>query len=435
MDSFPLSVLLLAVAGLILASAFFSSSETGMMALNRYRLKHLSEAGNPGARRASRLLKRPDRLIGLILIGNNFVNNMAASLATMIAVRLLGDQHIALAASVATITLTLVVLVFAEVTPKTWAALHPERIAFPASWLLTPLLRLLSPLVALVNGVSNGLLRLLGVRVDQVGPDRLSLEELRTVVHESGEMVPRRHHNMLLGILDLEHVAVNDIMVPRGDVVGIDLNDHIDDIIEQLRSSAHTRLPVYRGDINDVVGILHLRNAARFLTSDTLTHEVLIEVTRDPYFVPESTPLHIQLFNFQHEKRRIGIVVDEYGDVQGIVTLEDILEEIVGEFTTNIAETAWDIAPQPDGSYLIEGSAVLREINRSLHWTLPIDGPKTLNGLVLEHLETIPDASLCLRIEDYQLEIVQTKDNQVKTVRVRRCPVTASAVAQRVEPS
>ena len=420
MENLPPSFLIVVLVILVLVSAFFSGSETAMMALNRYRLKHLASQENTSARRVLALLKRPDRLIGLILVGNNFANNLAASLATLLAIQILGPSHVGLAASVATVVLTLVLLVFAEVTPKTVAALHPERIAFPASLLLAPLMKLLSPVVSTVNFVTNNLLKLFGIDVTNVTDDHLSSEELRSLVHESGSLIPPRRQKMLLRILDLEKHSVEDIMISRSEVVGVDLEDDMGHIVNQLRTSVHTRLPVFRGDLNDVVGILHLRNTARFLLQDDLTHETLEEIAREPYFIPEGTALHTQLFNFQHEKRRIGMVVDEYGDVLGIVTLEDILEEIVGEFTTNFAETSSQGIPKDEqGYFLIDGTASLREINRNLEWELPVDGPKTVNGLIIEHLQAIPDANICLETGGYLFEIIQVADNRIKKVKVK----------------
>lgn len=397
---------------LILLSGFFSSSETGMMSLNPYRLKHLVKSKHPGARKAQQLLERPDRLIGIILIGNNFVNILASSIATVIAIRLFGDSGIAIATGI----LTLVILVFAEVTPKTMAALKPEAIAFPAAFVLDLLLKITMPLVWALNAITNGLLALLGVKpVD--GTDSLSREELRTVVNESGNLIPTRHRKMLLSILDLEKVTVDDIMVPRNEVIGLDLDDDMDVIIEQLRANQHTRLPVYKSDMNNPLGILHARNAARFLLADEKTKALLLQHTVEPYFVPSGTQLNTQLVNFQKEKRRVGLVVDEYGDVKGIVTIEDILEEIVGEFTTDMAATSKDIHPQDDGSFYIDGSATIREINRALKWKLPTNGPKTLNGVIMETLETIPQNPISIRVGQYVLEIKQIKDNQVRTAR------------------
>lgn len=413
-DDLPLGLLFGLLFLLICLSAFFSSSETGMMSINRYRLSHQAKGGERSAKRVLRLLGRPDRLIGVILIGNNFVNNLAASIATIVAIHFFGEVS---GPAVATLVLTIVILIFAEVTPKTYAAIKPERIAYPTSLALEPLLKLLYPLVWLVNAISNGLLHLLGVRNIEGNADNLTRDELRTVVHEAGAMIPRRHQAMLLSILDLENVTVNDIMVPRHEIVGIDLDDELDSILAQIRASQHTRVPVYKGDINNIIGILHLRNAARFLSKPEVTKAAIVQEAREPYFIPESTQLHTQLLNFQQQKRRIGIVVDEYGDVEGLVTLEDILEEIVGEFTTDVAGMHQDIQPQDDGSYVIEGTANIREINKLLGWQLPTDGPKTLNGLILEHLESFPDAPACLQLGTTRMEILQVKDNLITAAR------------------
>ncbi|MEE3214237.1 MAG: HlyC/CorC family transporter, partial [Pseudomonadota bacterium] len=352
-DDFPVGLLFGLLFLLITLSGFFSSSETGMMSINRYRLSHQANSGQRNAKRVLRLLARPDRLIGVILIGNNFVNNLAASIATIIAIHFFGDVS---GPAISTAILTIVVLIFAEVTPKTFAAVKPERIAYPASMILEPLLKLLYPLVWVVNVISNGLLRLLGVKSIDGSGDHLTRDELRTVVHEAGTLIPHRHQAMLLSILDLENVTVNDIMVPRHEVVGIDLDDSLEDILTQIRTSQHTRLPVFKGDINNIIGMLHLRNAARFLSRPEVTKAAIVQEAREPYFIPESTPLHTQLLNFQKQKRRIGIVVDEYGDVEGLVTLEDILEEIVGEFTTDVAGQEQDMLPQSDGSHVIDGT-------------------------------------------------------------------------------
>jgi Mg2+/Co2+ transporter CorB len=385
-----------------------------MMSINRYRLSHQANSGERAAKRVLRLLSRPDRLIGVILIGNNFVNNLAASIATIIAIHFFGDVS---GPAIATAALTIVILIFAEVTPKTFAAVKPERIAYPASVALEPLLKLFYPFVWLVNAISNGLLRLLGIRDIDGSADNLTRDELRTVVHEAGTMIPRRHQTMLLSILDLENVTVNDIMVPRQEIAGIDLDDDLETILAQIRSSQHTRVPVYKGDINNIIGILHLRNAARFLSKPEVTKAAIVQEAREPYFIPESTPLHTQLLNFQQHKRRIGIVVDEYGDVEGLATLEDILEEIVGEFTTDEAATHREIHPQDDGSYIIEGTTNIRDINKVLAWQLPTDGPKTLNGLILEHLEAFPDAPACLQLGAIRMEILQIKDNLITSAR------------------
>lgn len=400
---------------LIFCSAFFSSSETGMMSLNRYRLRHMVKNNHKAAIRASKLLQRPDRLIGVILIGNNFVNILASAIATIIAVELWGEAGIA----IATALLTLVILIFAEVTPKTVAALHPDKIAFPAAYLLQPLLKLLYPLVWIVNFITNGLLKLFGIKVTEGNQHHLSTEELRTLVNESGAVLKQRNQSMLLGVLELDDVTVNDVMIPRNEVLGIDLDDDLDVIIEQLSTTPHTRMPVYRGELNKVVGILHMRNLAQLFQQDAVTKPAILQVIHEPYFVPESTPLQTQLLNFQKESRRIALVVDEYGDIQGIITLEDILEEIVGELSTGNKEENQDIHPQDDGSYFIDGTANIRDVNKSLDWDLPTDGPKTINGMVTELLESIPDANVCIEIGYYRLETLLISDNLIKTVRVR----------------
>lgn len=417
MDDPSTGALFGAIFVMIILSAYFSGSETAMMALNRYRLKHLANEGHGGAKRASRLLERPDRLLGVILIGNNLVNFSAASIATLIALRIFGEHGVAAAPVVCTI----VFLIFSEVTPKTISAAYPERIALPSSYILEVLLWGLYPIVWLVNGFANGVLWLIGVRQRKHGEDNLTREELRTVVYE-GAQIASHPQNMLLGILDLEKVTVEDIMVPRTEIFGIDINDDLDIIVKQLRASQHTRIPVYKEDIDKVIGILHLRNAAKFLTHDELSKAALLQVTEEPYFVPENTPLQLQLFNFQQAKERIGLVVDEYGDIQGIVTIEDILEEIVGEFTTDLADTNVDIHPQEDGSYLIEGSTHVRLINRQLNWELPQEGAKTLSGIIIEHLETIPDSNICVKLGDYRVEIVQIQDNMIRTAKVSKAP-------------
>ncbi len=389
------------------------------MSLNRYRLKHLVKKNHRGAVRAASLLERPDRLIGVILIGNNLVNNFAAAIATVIAIRLYGDGAIA----AASILLTLAVLIFSEVTPKTIAALHPEKIAFPASFILKPLLWVLYPAVWLVNSISNGLARLFGVDPSATSnSEHLHPDELRTAVDEHGDLIPDQHQGILLNVLDLEKATVEDIMIPRNDVCGIDLEDDIPTILKRIRSSEYTRLPVYEGDINKVVGILHLRNAARFIHGDneSVTHEAIRRFTREPYFIPEGTPLHTQLMNFQQQKRRMAIVVDEYGDIQGIVTMEDLLEEIVGDFTTNLAEEENpEISALDNGWHSVEGGTSIRDINRHLGWALPTEGPKTLNGLMVEKLENIPSGHVGMRVGNYLLETVTLTDKMIEMAKVR----------------
>lgn len=415
MDDIPLSVLFGSLVILILLSAFFSSSETGMMALNRYRLRHLVRDKHRSAMLADSLLKSPDKLLGLILLGNTLVNILAASISTIIAVRMYGQIGLA----IAPVALTIVLLIFAETAPKTFAALRPEHIAFPASYILVPLLKIFYPIIYVINKISNGIIFIFGMDPKEKEDAPLSREELRTVVREARTMIPRRHQRMLLSILDLENETVDDIMVPRNELVGIDLNDPATEIINQLTRSQHTRMILYRDNIDNIIGMIHARHLLRVINDHAVfTAEDLEAVATDPYYVPEGTPLHTQLVNFQRLKLRNGLVVDEYGVVQGMVTLEDILEEIVGEFTTDIQTYNLDIHPQEDGSVIIDGTATIRDINRQLHWDLPADGPKTLNGLILEHLEDIPESGTSLRIGEYTFEITQAADNAVKSARI-----------------
>jgi len=415
LNEISLSVLFILLGIMLVLSAFFSSSETGMMALNRYRLRHLIKNRHKTAIKVDTLLQRPDRLIGLILLGNNLVNIIAATIATLIGMRLLGDLGVALAPFI----LVIVFLIFAEVLPKTVAALHPEAVAFPAAYILSLLMKLFYPAVYIINKISNGILNLFNINPEKLTEIALSRDELHTVVREAGHLIPQRHQKMLLSILELENVTVNDIMVPRNELVAIDLNDPVNEIIEQIIHCQHTRLPVYESDIDNIIGILHMRRIPRILTDkEDINPESLKQILVEPYFVPEGTPLHQQLLNFQHQKRRFGLVVDEYGVIQGIVTLEDILEEIVGEFTTDLQNFSQDIHRQDDGCFLIDGSATLRDINRQLNWDLPTQGPKTLNGLILEQLEHIPETGTSMRIGNYTIEITQVSDNAVKKAKI-----------------
>lgn len=388
-----------------------------MMSLNRYRLKHLARAKHRGAMQTQKLLERPDKLIGLILIGNNFVNISATSIATWICVRIWGPD---LGFAIATFGLTAIILIFSEVTPKTLAALHPEKIAFPASYILRPLSFILTPFIVGLNVITNGLLRLVGVKVGEGIDDHLSTEELKTVVAEAGALIPKRHQKMLVSILDLERVTVEDIMIPRAEITGIDLDLPLDELVKQMKNSVHTRLPVYQDEVDNIKGFLHARQMAKLLAYDEedLTIDAIIAATSPVYFIPEGTPLNTQLLNFQRKKQRIGLVVDEYGDILGLATIEDILEEIVGEFTTDFADASKDIQKGEDGCIIIDGSATVRDINRSLSWELPTDGPKTLNGLIIEYIEAIPTAGTGMRLAGYPMEILQVKSNMVKSVKV-----------------
>lgn len=415
MDNISTDMLFVILGLLIFISAYFSGSETGMMSINRYRLKHLEKQKHRGAKRVSKLLAKPDKLIGLILIGNNLVNIFATLITGIIAQRLYGDTGVFYAG----LLLTLVILIFAEITPKTLAALYPEKVAFPSSLILTLLLKLLLPIVVAVNWITNGILAMLGISSEQREQHSLSSEELRTVVNESGAMLKSRDQDMLVSILDLEKVTVEDIMIPRNELVGIDINNDWKRIQKQLTQSNHTRVLLYRDNIDDVVGYVHMRDALRLVSKGQFTKATLLRAVRELYFIPEGTPLNIQLLKFQRAKERLGLVVDEYGDIQGLVTLEDILEEIVGDFTTTMTPTTSDeVNVQPDGSYLVDGSATVRDINKEMTWSFPTDGPKTLNGLVLEYLEDIPEANLSVRIAGYPLEIIEVKDNMIKTVRI-----------------
>lgn len=413
MSEIPVWALFVILALLIACSAFFSSSETAMMALNRYRLKSLADKGNRSARLASRLLEQPDRLLGVILLGNNLVNLSAASISTIAALRMYGEPAIA----IFTFILTLVILVFAEVAPKTLAMRHPEGIAYPASYVLIVLLWILYPLVWIINLFANRFLQLFNIK-QQVNIDALNKDELRTVVREAESLIPKSHHDMLLGILDLEHITVEDIMVSRSAIEGIDLDDEWDEIREQLATSHHTRLPVFKGNLDNVIGILHLRRAIHAMQMDDLNKEKLVQLLRPAYFVPVDTPVMQQLLIMQNDRRRLGLAVDEYGDLQGMVTMDEILEEIVGEFTKQVPGDLLDVHRQKDDSYIVNGMASIRDLNRNMGWKLPVDGPKTLNGLILEKLEDTPQTGTTLLINNYPVEVVQTKDAAVKIARI-----------------
>ncbi|QSA98546.1 HlyC/CorC family transporter [Methylococcus sp. EFPC2] len=409
MNDIPLSLLLISLGLLIFVSAFFSGSETGLMTLNRYRLLHQVKKGHPAALRAQRLLQHPDRLIGLILLGNNFMNILASSLTTIVFLRLFGENGIALAAG----ALTIIVLIFAEVAPKTLAALYPEKVAYPATWLILPLMKIFYPVVWIINTLANLMLKLLGFDPKGQAHSALSKEELRTVVAEASAMIPDRYQNMLLSVLDLESATVDDIMIPRHEIVGIDLDEPLEDILDLIRNSRHTRLPVYRKSIDKVFGLLHLRKILLKMSQSEISKEMLAKSVDRIYFVPENMPLHQLLANFRREGLRFGLVIDEYGDVQGLVTLEDLLQEIVGEFTTD----SLDVRKQKDGSHLVDAGIGLRELNRITGWALPTEGPKTLNGLIIEYLETIPEPGTSLKLFEHRLEITEMDNNVVKQVR------------------
>jgi len=398
-------------------SGFFSSTETALMSLNRYRLRHRAREGSVGARTAERLLAQPDRLIGVILVCNNFVNSAAAAIVTVISLSLGGEAYAAIGVGI----FTVVLIIFGEVAPKTYGALYPERLALPAALVYDVLLKILYPVVWTTNLLANGVLRLMGISREKAGATSLSREELRTVVAEASTVIPHRHQRMLMSILDLERINVEDIMVPRNEIAGLDVSDDWDDILDQLRDSRHTRIPVYDGSVDELVGILHMKKVARLLARDELDREQLVALarSREPYYVPEGTSLNTQLLNFQRQRRRVAFVVDEYGDVQGLVTLEDLLEEIVGEFTSDTSSLHKDVHKEKGGTFIVNASASVRTLNRKMGWSLPTSGPRTLNGLIIEYLETIPDPGTSLRINDYSIDILQTGDNAVKTVRLK----------------
>lgn len=403
---------------LLILSAFFSGSETGMMALNRYRLRHQKKKSS-GARRAAKLLEKPDRLIGLILIGNNAVNILAAIIANMLAIIYVGE---AAAPWVATASLTVLVLVFSEVTPKTIAAQNPEWFAFRTSHILRPLMQVMVPLVVLINKFTNFVISLLGFDPTKDRDDGLDSEELKSLVDLSSHKLSSSNQGMLKGILDLENITIEDIMIPRNEMQGIDLEEPIDSIKSAILDSEYTRQPLYKGDINNIVGVFNTRKAHHLLKSQKVSHKLVRQLSEKAYFIPESTTLMNQLLNFRDKKARFGIVVDEYGEVQGLVTLEDILEEIVGDFTTDIADQIDEIHKISKDKFEIDGGATIREINKATGWSLPTDGPKTLNGLVLEQLENIPDGNISFLIDNYCFETANIEGAMVKKVSVSKLP-------------
>ena len=393
-----------------------------MMALNRYRLRHLVNTKSRGAILASSLLEKPDRLIGVILFGNNIVNFLAASIATVIGFRLFGNYGVAAAPFI----IAVVFIIFAEMLPKTFAIISPERIALPASYVLTPLLYVCSPIVYLLNTISNSLLKPFGISVEKNEGIALNPDELRTIVHEAGPAISKNHQDMLLGILDMEQVSVSDIMVKRNKLFGINLDDSIGDIMEQLSYCNYSRVIAYRANIDNIVGVLQTRRVLRICNRNSAasTTEGLEELCSEPYYLPEKASLYTQMLNFQKNKQYVGLVVDEYGVLQGMVTLDDILEEIVGEFTTGPQNFNPNIQPQEDGSFLIDGGTAVRDINKQLNWSLPSEGATTLNGIIMQYLEDIPRTSSSLRIDNYALEIRQVVDNAVKKVKVTQIDET-----------
>ena len=384
-----------------------------MMSLNRYRLKHLVKENDKGAIRADKLLKRPDRLLGVILIGNNFVNILAASLTTVLCLNLFGDSGVV----IGSIGLTLIILVFAEITPKTFAALNSEKVALPASLILKYLQKILRPLVLFVNFFSNFFMRLLGTKNTSINED-LSPEELKSVLENSGDLIPKKYQDMLISVLELDKVSVDEVMTQRSEVIGIDINQPIENILSTLQNNQKDFLPVYNESLDDLRGVIDLYGITSFLSNENKSIESLIDSLDEAYFIPENTPLSTQLFNFQKNKKTVAVIIDEYGSVKGLVTIKDVLEEIVGELATDIDRESVEIMEQKDGSYLIDASIPLRELNKKLNWQLPINGAKTLNGLIIDQVETIPENNIKIEIDNYAIETVLIRNNMIKIARV-----------------
>ncbi|MFL2735413.1 MAG: HlyC/CorC family transporter [Gammaproteobacteria bacterium] len=406
-------MLLSSIVFLLFLSAFFSGVETAMMSLNRYRLKHLVKENDKGAIRADKLLKRPDRLLGVILIGNNFVNILAASLTTVLCLNLFGDSGVV----IGSIVLTLIILVFAEITPKTFAALNSEKVALPASLILKYLQKILRPLVLFVNFFSNFFMRLLGTKETSINED-LSPEELKSVLENSGDLIPKKYQDMLISVLELDKVSVDEVMTQRSEVIGIDINQPIENILSNLQNNQKDFLPVYDESLDELRGVIDLYGITSFLSNEDKSIESLIESLDEAYFIPENTPLSTQLFNFQKNKKTVAVIIDEYGSVKGLVTIKDVLEEIVGELATDIDRETVEIMEQKDGSYLIDASIPLRELNKKLNWQLPINGAKTLNGLIIDQVETIPENNIKMEIDNYVIETVLIRNNMIKIARV-----------------
>lgn len=416
-DSVQLHIpsLILILIFLVFLSAFFSGSEIGMMSINRYKLKHLVKQHNKQAIRVNQMLARPDKLLSVVLIGNTLANIVASTIATLLGQYLYGELGVA----IATVLLTIIILVFAEMTPKTLAAIYPQQVAFLCSLPLKITQVVFAPLVFIISLISNSILRIFGISIDRIQKEALTGEELRSVVHEAGGLLPVEHKSMLISLLDLEQATVEDIMIPKSDIVGIDLEAPWLQILEQLETAQHTRLPLYRGSIDNLEGMIHVRNVLNLALEDNLDMDSFLKAAEAPYFIPEATPLNIQILNFRKMKRRSCFVVDEYGDILGLVTMEDILEEIVGEFTTDISALSRDITPQQDGSVILDAGLTLRHLNRMMSWHLPSIGPRTLSGLIIEYLGYIPPADSCVMIENYKIEILRVSDNTIKSVRIR----------------
>lgn len=417
MADISVGVLIGALIFLIVLSAFFSAAEIAMISLNRHRLRHLVTSGRRGARLAQQLLARPDRLIGVVLLGSNAVNALFSALTTVTVIRLWGEKESAI--GIATVIITLAILILTDLAPKTLAALHPERVAFPSAFVLRPLLWLMYPVVWVVNSMANGLLWLVGVNVRARPVEEVTPEELRAMILEAGVLIPESHQDMLLAILDLEKVTVDEVMVPRNRIEGVDLDTDWNDVVNQLAGSRYTRLPAYRGSLDNIVGVIHVRRVLNLMHENRLDRTAVDQLIVESYFIPAGTPLNTQLLNFKQAKRRLGLVVDEYGDIQGLVTLDMILEEIVGDFTTRALGQIEDVHPAPDGSFLVRGGVSLRDLNRQLGWELPTEASHTLNGLILEYLENIPESGTSLMVHGYAVEILRTRGTAIELARIR----------------
>lgn len=420
MDNIPISWQLGILVLLLLISGFFSIAETSLMSLNRYRLRHLVKEGNRGARLASALLSKTDKLLGVILLCNNFANAASATLVTIITVELFGEGEWILMAG--TLAVTFAILVFSEISPKVLAAAYPERLGILCSYILYPLLQLLYPVVWFINLFVSGLLRLLRVRVNfEETTQALTMDELRSIVTDAGHFMPKKHRAILLNLFDLEKITVDDVMTAHTMVETVDFDAPLENILQRISSSHHTRLPVQQGEQEEIIGILHIRkviNQVRLQTENPLDKETLLEAIADPYFVPSGTPLYTQIQQFQENQQRIALVVDEYGEFKGLITLEDILEELIGDFTTQSPSRSSNYRKEADGSWLVDGSSPLRDLNKKLHLELPLDGPRTLNGLILEYFEDIPEPNTSFRIATHTIEIIQTQDRIVKSVKI-----------------
>ena len=411
MNDIPLSMLLSLLAIMLVLSAFFTGSETSLMSINRYRLRHLVKLKHSGAIKVHNLLQKQERLLSFILLGNSFLKNLTSSLATLIAIKFYTADEVLIAATIG--ALTLIMLICTDMTPKTLATIKPEFFAFSAAWIYTPLLKIFSPLICVVNFLVNLLLRLMGIDVKKTRYNALDSQELKTIIAEAESVMPTRYQKMLLGILDFESATVEDIMTPRNEIIGLDIETSIEEIVQQIRTSPHTQLVVYKKNIDRVVGFLHLRKILLLVGQDDFDKQSIINLLIKPAYIPENTPVHAQLLRFKSEKIGIGLVVDEYGDVQGLVTLDDLIHEIVGELVTDEGLAR----KQSDGSYLIDAGVTLRELNRVMHWNLPIEGPKTLNGLIVEFMETIPKVGTSVKLLGHPLEIIKSDDHAVKLVK------------------